>query len=122
MLPFVICIMQGELTDDFQVRNSIYMMLTGSFLTSFFIMSSVNTSLEKLLSGIQFVNRKGFLKVTEPSESEKEKLYNAIINRKNVHKSQYEVVEEIMNELGIDKKDRKKIHKIGNKNVEINFT
>ena len=110
--PFVICIMQGELTDDFQVRNSIYMMLTRSFLTSYFIMSSANTSLEKLLSGIQFVNRKGFLKVTEPSESEKEKLYNAIINRKNVHKSQYEVVEEIMDELGIDKKDRKKIHKI----------
>lgn len=110
--PFVICIMQGELTDDFQVRNSIYMMLTRSFLTSYFIMSSANTSLEKLLSGIQFVNRKGFLKVTEPSESEKEKLYNAIINRKNVHKSQYEVVEEIMDEIGIDKKDRKKIHKI----------
>lgn len=110
--PFVICIMQGELTDDFQVRNSIYMMLTRSFLTSYFIMSSANTSLEKLLSGIQFVNRKGFLKVTEPSENEKEKLYNAIINRKNVHKSQYEVVEEIMDEIGIDKKDRKKIHKI----------
>ncbi len=110
--PFVICIMQGALTDDFQVRNSIYMMLTRSFLTSYFVAPSINTSLDELMSGIQFVNRKGFLKVTEPSEEEKTKLYNAIINRKNVHKSQYELVEEIMDELGVNKKDRRKMHKI----------
>ncbi len=110
--PFVICIMQGTLTDDFQVRNSVYMMLTRSFLTSYFVVPLANKSLETLLSGIRFVNRKGFLKVVEPSEEEKAKLYNAIINRKNVHKSQYELVEEIMDELGVNKKDRKKIHQI----------
>ncbi len=110
--PFVICIMQGTLTDDFQVRNSVYMMLTRSFLTSYFVVPLASKSLEALLSGIQFVNRKGFLKVIEPSEEEKSKLYNAIINRKNVHKSQYELVEEIMDELGVNKKDRKKIHQI----------
>ncbi|MDE7331002.1 MAG: AAA family ATPase [Lachnospiraceae bacterium] len=110
--PFVICIMQGELTDDFQIRNSVYMMLTRSFLTSYFVVPLANKSLDKLMQGIKFVNRKGFLKVTEPSEEEKAKLYNAIINRKNVHKSQYELVEEIMDELGISKKDRKKMHKI----------
>ena len=110
--PFVICIMQGELTGDFQVRNSVYMMLTRSFLTSYFVVPTANTSLNQLMAGIKFVNRKGFLKVTEPSEEEKARLYNAIINRKNVHKSQYELVEEIMDELGINKKVRKKIHDI----------
>lgn len=110
--PFVICIMQGELTGEFQVRNSVYMMLTRSFLTSYFIVPTANTSLNNLMEGIRFVNRKGFLKVTEPTEEEKARLYNAIINRKNVHKSQYEMVEEIMDELGINKKDRKKMHKI----------
>lgn len=110
--PFVICLMQGLLTDNFQLRNSIYMMLTRSFLTSYFVMPLTNTTLAELFSGIDFVNRKGFLKVIEPSENEKQKLYNAIINRKNVHKSQYELVEEIMDELGVNKKERKKMHKI----------
>lgn len=110
--PFVICLMQGSLTDNFQLRNSIYMMLTRSFLTSYFVMPLANTPLNELFSGIDFVNRKGFLNVIEPSENEKQKLYNAIINRKNVHKSQYELVEEIMDELGVNKKDRKKMHKI----------
>lgn len=35
--PFVICFMQGKLTDNLQTRNSIYMMLTRSFITSYFI-------------------------------------------------------------------------------------
>ncbi len=111
--PFVICVMQGELTEDFQVRNSVYMMLTRSFLTSYFIIPSVNTSLEGLLSGIEFVNRKGYLKVTEPSESEKAKLYNTIINKRNVHKSQYELVEEILDEDGINEiQHRRQLHQI----------
>lgn len=110
--PFVICIMQGTLTEDFQIRNSIYMMLTRSFLTSYFVIPQLNGYTNELLNGIDFVNRNGFMKVIEPSENEKATLYNAIINRKNVHKSQYELVEEIMDELGIKKKEREKMHKV----------
>lgn len=110
--PFVICIMRGKLTDNFQVRNSIYMMLTRSFLTSYFVVPITNTSLDELQSGIQFVNKNGYLRVTEPSDDEKQKLYNAIINRKNIHKSQYELVEEIMDEIGVVKKERNKIHQV----------
>lgn len=36
--PFVICLMQSKLDNDLQNRNSIYMMLTRSFITSYFIM------------------------------------------------------------------------------------
>lgn len=110
--PFVICIMQGFLTQDFQIRNSVYMMLTRSFLTSYFVIPTMNEYTKELLEGIDFVNRNGFLKVSEPSEKEKISLYNAIINRKNIHKSQYDIVEEIMDELGVKKKNRKKMHKI----------
>ena len=35
--PFVICLMQNPLDEDLQNRNSIYMMLTRSFITSYFI-------------------------------------------------------------------------------------
>lgn len=72
--PFVICIMQNVLTNDFSVRNSIYMMLTRSFLTSYLILPSEAINIEVLKQGIEFVNRKGFLRVEEPSEQEKERI------------------------------------------------
>ena len=66
--PFVICIMQNALTNDFSIRNSIYMMLTRSFLTSYLILPSAAKNIEILKQGIENVNRKGFNKVEEPSE------------------------------------------------------
>lgn len=111
--PFVICIMQNVLTNDFSVRNSIYMMLTRSFLTSYLILPSEAINIEILKQGIEFVNRKGFLRVEEPSEQEKERLANAIIKRTHVHKSLYDMAEDIMDEIGIvDKEKRKKVHEL----------
>lgn len=110
--PFVICIMRRTLTNDFQRRNSIYMMLTRSFLTSYFLIPAENQNIDGILKGIDFVNEKGFLNIDEPSEEEKEELYNAIINRTNVHKSQYDLVEEILDELDIKGEERKRLHKL----------
>ena len=79
--PFVICIMQNALTYNYSIRNSIYMMLTRSFLTSYLILPDTAKNINLLEEGIGFVNRKGFLKVEEPSDDEKRNLANAIINR-----------------------------------------
>ena len=111
--PFVICIMQNALTNDFSIRNSIYMMLTRSFLTSYLILPSAAKNIEILKPGIEFVNRKGFLKVEEPSDEEKTRLANAIIKRTNLHKSLFDMAEEIMDEIGVtNKENRKKIHEM----------
>ena len=111
--PFVICIMQNVLTDYFAIRNSIYMMLTRSFLTSYLILPSAAKNIELLKSGIEFVNRNGFLKIEEPSDKEKRRLANAIIKRTNLHKSLYDMAEEIMDEIGMtNKESRKKIHEM----------
>ena len=109
--PFVICIMQNDLTDDFSIRNSIYMMLTRSFLTSYLILPGVAKNIGILKEGIEFVNRNGFLKIKEPSDSEKARLANAIIKRTNLHKSLFDMVDEIMDGIGVtNKENRKKIH------------
>ena len=50
------------------------MMLTRSFLTSYLILPSEAINIEVLKQGIEFVNRKGFLRVEEPSEQEKERI------------------------------------------------
>ena len=39
-------------------------------------------------------------------------LYNAIINRTNLHKSQYDIVEEIMDELQVKNGQRTKLHDV----------
>jgi superfamily I DNA and RNA helicase len=111
--PFVICIMQGVLSNDFSVRNSIYMMLTRSFLTSYLILPSQAKNIKMLTPGIEFVNRKGYLIVEEPSEKEKESLANAIIKRTNLHKSLYDLAEEIMDQIGVTKKEnRQALHEM----------
>lgn len=110
--PFVICFMQSNLTRDLQTRNSIYMMLTRSFITSYFILPSESEHIDEIIFGVNEVNQKGFLHVLEPDETEKARLRNAIINRKSVYKSQREIVEEILDELNVKKGQREKLHKL----------
>lgn len=111
--PFVICFMNGSLTDDLQTRNSIYMMLTRSFITSYFILPNDNEEvIGKIRAGVEYVNEKGHLHVEEPSDEKKKHLNNAIINTSNIYKSQREIAEEIMDELHIDKIYRERLHSI----------
>jgi len=111
--PFVICIMQSNLRPDLQQRNSIYMMLTRSFITTYFIIPESNGDLVKnLQNGIKAINENGFLSVKEPSDEEKEKLRNAIINKNKINQSHYDYVEEIMDEINITKAKREKLHKL----------
>ena len=109
--PFVICIMRNILENNFSIRNSIYMMLTRSFLTSYLVMSSEAKNIDSITPGINFVNRNGYLRVEEPSDEEKINLANAIIKRTNLHKSLYDMVEEIMDDICVSNMEkRKKIH------------
>lgn len=111
--PFVICLMQGNLDRDLQNRNSIYMMLTRSFITSYFIIPDDDQEMiSKLENGVNFVNENGYLHIKEPSDEQKEILNNAIINRGNIHRSQHDMLEEIMDNIGIEKNYRSKLHSV----------
>jgi superfamily I DNA and RNA helicase len=111
--PFVICLMQGNLNTDLQTRNSVYMMLTRSFITSYFIIPDIDMkTVEQISKGINDVNEKGYLHLIEPDKAEKRRLNNAIINRGNIYKSQRDIVEEIMDQINVNKKDREKLHKM----------
>lgn len=111
--PFVICITQNNLRRDLQQRNSIYMMLTRSFITTYFLMPKSNgTLIDDLQNGINEINNNGYLIVKEPDEKEKQQLRNAIINKYKINQSHYDYVEEIMDELDIAKEKRGKLHKM----------
>ncbi|MDE6846286.1 MAG: ATP-binding domain-containing protein, partial [Lachnospiraceae bacterium] len=111
--PFIICFMQSGLDHDLQNRNSIYMMLTRSFITSYFIVPNEDSeTVNRIKRGTDFVNENGYLHIKEPSPQQRKNLNNAIINRTNIHKSQHDIIEEIMDTLGIEKVYRKKLHDI----------
>ena len=105
--------MQRCLTNNLQTRYSIYMMLTMSFITSYFILPDNGTEKIKYIKeGVERVNKSGYLHVKEPSDREKEILHNAIIKHTSIHQSQREIVEEVLDELGIPKREREKFHKL----------
>lgn len=105
--------MQQKLDRDLQNRNSIYMMLTRSFITSYFIMPDEDAdSVKMILKGVEFVNTKGYLHIKEPNEEQKIKLNNAIINKENIYKSQKDKIEEIMEKLGVEREYKTKLREI----------
>lgn len=111
--PFVIAFMQDNLSDDLQMRNSIYMILTRSFITSYFILPVDDSdNLKEIVNGVNEVNQKGYLHIKEPSDLEKKRLNNAIIRRTNMLKSQKEIVDEIFEELGVKNELREKLRQI----------
>ena len=87
------------------------MMLTRSFITSYFILPDEDVNrLENITRGVKEVNKKGYLHVAEPSAIEKQRLNNAIIKHTSIHKSQRDIVEEILDELHIPKQLKEKFH------------
>lgn len=120
--PFVICITQDPISMDLQIRNSIYMMLTRSFLTTYFIMSTSNGELINTLQiGIDNINKNECLYISEPNNAQKETLRNTIINKNRISKSQYDLVEEIMDKINIAKKDRQSLHEVVKAMCKDNF-
>lgn len=110
--PFVICLSKGKLSHNLQTRNALYMVLTRSFITSYFLVDTVNPP-EKLAYMRQKLNEiltQGSLSVTEPSEEQKKEKEQNIIKARNINKSQKEIAEEYMNSKHIPSDKREKIH------------
>ena len=74
--PFVICIVRGKISDDVFQRNTIYMMMTRSFITSYLLINEDNKefiSIYKKAAAV--INENGIMELREPEELEK-KLQN----------------------------------------------
>jgi len=113
--PFIICITTTPLNTNTSIRNSLYMMLTRSFLTSYLILSEDNGDLNsKLKEAVKKIVDTGYLEVKKPKPNEimdKSKL----MLEANENKSQYDIVEEILQSLEIeDSKIKQKFHSIVN--------
>ena len=77
--PFVICAVPRAITSNILSRNSIYMALTRSFLTSYFIIDEENTDFFNLYtSAIKRITEKGKMELHEPSAQEREDMATKI--------------------------------------------
>lgn len=99
--PFIICIETEKITEDLRKRNSIYMILTRSFLCSYFVINDdKNESFINIYEkAIQDVNDKGYLELREPTQKEKDLQAEKIkIAVQKPHKSVEDVLNEVLNE------------------------
>ncbi|MEH6954476.1 DEAD/DEAH box helicase [Neobacillus drentensis] len=113
--PFIICITTTPLNSNTTIRNSLYMMLTRSFITSYLILSENNGAINSTLEhAVKEIIDTGHLKVKKPEPHEvmdKSKL----MLEAQVNKSQYDIVEEILKTFGVENSNKKEtIHNLVN--------
>lgn len=113
--PFVICVVRGPIEDDLDIRNSIYMMLTRSFITSYFLIHESSSDLiETFNRAIEDIRTNGAMNLREPSDEEIN-VQNRILTEKSKEhkKSQREIIDEILDGYhNIQKKHRTKIYRL----------
>ncbi len=105
--PFIICVETGFISDHIIQRNSIYMVLTRSFLTSYFIVNEVNKEFITTYSrAYDQISKDNYMALREPSQKEKE----AQAEKIKIAASRKRSVEDIINEICKDYPQLKKKH------------
>ncbi len=107
--PFVICVTK-KITDSPSYRNSLYTMLTRSFLKSFFVTQPGDKSglTIGMKEGLRHIISQKEMVIQEPSVEEKEKIRTRFqYSLKKL--SQYDLMMEIFKELKVEKKYQDKL-------------
>lgn len=108
--PFVICVSCGKITENIFDRNALYMILTRSFITSYFIINEDNVDfINRYSIAAKNIDRTGTMLLREPPESEKEQQNQKItIAAQREQKSFEDIVKEALNELpGLSNQNKK---------------
>lgn len=108
--PFVICV-TAQIKDDYRYRNSLYTMLTRSFIQSYLLVKHFE-GLKVQENGLKTINQEKCIKTIEPTDKEKEQIKSTIIKvQEELHISYDDFLTNIFNALKIDSKYRKKLKK-----------
>ncbi|CAH1608708.1 DNA helicase [Vibrio jasicida] len=105
--PFVICV-TNEIKDTYGYRNSLYTMLTRSFLQSFLLVEQYD-AVRCQIEGLQYIRDNDAIRTKEPTSAEKVNIQKRIVKVKSKSNiSFYDFINGIFKEQGIDKKYWKK--------------
>ena len=110
--PFVICI-SDRIGRSYGLRNSLYMILTRSFIKTYLLISVNNNKslMESLKIGLNKIIKSGYIEIIEPSDPEKEKI-KTTINFTDSSMSFYDFILKIFDELLIEGQYREKLFDI----------
>ena len=112
--PFIICISTGIIDKNIRTRNSLYMILTRSFLSTYFIFSNKNNeefvnNIEKGLENLLINER---LEVISPTLGEIEEIKASIKTLQNNKKPLKDMIDDSFKEISIDNKKKEQIKRI----------
>ena len=98
--PFVICLANETISRDINMRNTLYMTMTRSFITTYLLL---NENLNKDFCEIygkacKAIETTGYMQLIEPSEEEKKAQNNIIMEFTESHKSIRDIVTDILSE------------------------
>jgi superfamily I DNA and RNA helicase len=108
--PFVICI-TGKIKNGYKYRNSLYTMLTRSFIQSYLLVRN-DDGIDVQQKGLDIINSKKCIQTEEPTEEEKETIRQTVIKMKEEKNISYdEFLNKIFDDLKIPQNCRKKLKK-----------
>lgn len=104
--PYVICITQ-KIQNSYRYRNSIYTMLTRSFIKSYLLVTD-NTLLNTLMDGYRYINENRCVSTRIPTEAQQAAIQQQIVELKPEQTESYQdVLESVFEELHISDVARK---------------
>ena len=108
--PFVICI-TSKIQNNYSFRNSLYTMLTRSFLQSYLLVKDTQ-GIDVHRNGLETINRDKCIKTVEPTDEEKQQIRSTIIKLLQTPNISYkEFLTRIFSDLKIPKKYRPKFER-----------
>jgi len=106
--PFVLCV-GSKIKDSYKYRNTLYTMLTRSFLKSYLLYME-DYKIKEQIDGLKIIENEKCIKTIEPTNEEKEEIKRTIIKLKEEKNISFkDFLAEILNELKIDTTCRKTI-------------
>lgn len=109
--PFIICVCRYKFNRNYILRNSIYMMLTRSFITSYLLITNDNDKelIDRYSKALLEINEKNCVTIQEPSESEKQEINKELISQINLNKTQEDIINEIIAKMNMEEQLKDKI-------------
>lgn len=98
--PFVICVISDELTTNVFKRNTVYMMLTRSFITSYLLVDNINHEFFELYKKVaKTIQIDGVMNLREPSDEEKQLQNQKVQIEVNESAKKRRPINDIINEV-----------------------
>lgn len=111
--PFIICI-TNNISNDYSYRNTLYTMLTRSFLQSYLLVKE-SMLLKQYLEWLRIINSNHYINTLEPTNTEMETIKATIIQYNQKSDLPYnDFIFNILQELGIENKYNEAIRLLNN--------